>query len=407
MSQNQNSHKDIIAVSKSKREGFKQINYTVETLDGTEKKFQYLTRHSIDKRPTPVGKYKFNDIITDENGILQSTPETSIVKYSDSKTIDREIIYIFERIDKKENSYTDWYRALTSENIECELRLIQRYGVYDTDISDLAGLYLIEEFELIETYNKKYLQGTQSSSIGRPPNDVFDLDLFVVGDAHIGYRDPSLVNQNTRHTLRDDFEHLIDTALNEDIDAIIALGDLFELRKPRQGTVRWVKNQITRLQASDIGFAFIQGNHDPANLSDRLTELKNVVYFGDGAIENQFGFRFRGYDHDKLSIMDEIELSENKNELIFIHPADTNCKSLSLSKISNQEISKSFIFAGHCHTAGKCCVRDTDVIFPGALASELNNRNHSSALRVKLCNGQLAAVNTFRRGSQHFRDLLS
>lgn len=61
------------------------------------------------------------------------------------------------------------------------------------------------------------------------------------------------------------FEYIIDQCLQRSVEAIIAAGDLIDVKKPPAEVVRFLRKQLDRVQQAKIPLYYIQGQHEKSN----------------------------------------------------------------------------------------------------------------------------------------------
>ncbi len=61
------------------------------------------------------------------------------------------------------------------------------------------------------------------------------------------------------------FDHLVDTARSEDVDAILVAGDIYDRAIPSLDAVRLFNRALHQLADLDVPIIMISGNHDSAH----------------------------------------------------------------------------------------------------------------------------------------------
>jgi len=84
--------------------------------------------------------------------------------------------------------------------------------------------------------------------------------IIHTADTHLGYRQYN--SEIRKQDFFDSFEHVIDEAINEEVDAVIHAGDLFDMRNPPLPDVIRTINILQKLNDNDIPFLGIVGNHE-------------------------------------------------------------------------------------------------------------------------------------------------
>lgn len=84
--------------------------------------------------------------------------------------------------------------------------------------------------------------------------------LLHTSDTHLGYHQYHL--QERAEDFAAAFEQVIDDAIDLDVDGVVHSGDMFHDSNPRIGPLLHAIRQLRRLQAADIPFLTVAGNHD-------------------------------------------------------------------------------------------------------------------------------------------------
>jgi len=131
--------------------------------------------------------------------------------------------------------------------------------------------------------------------------------VIHTGDTHVGYR--QYHSPERRQDFLDAFESVVDDAVDGDVDALVHAGDLFHDRRPDLPDLLGVLSALRRLDAADVPFLAIVGNHEATRgsqwldlfsdlgLATRLDADPTVV--GDTA--------FYGLDHVPRSRRDDLD----------------------------------------------------------------------------------------------------
>lgn len=86
--------------------------------------------------------------------------------------------------------------------------------------------------------------------------------LLLVADAHL--QDGAYPHMGIMGDAYYGFEQAVDLAIAHKCDALVAAGDLLDIPRNRPGPINFLHQQISRLEAGNVRFEFIQGqpNHD-------------------------------------------------------------------------------------------------------------------------------------------------
>ncbi len=104
------------------------------------------------------------------------------------------------------------------------------------------------------------------------------MKLLHFGDLHIGMTNYSRLNPETGlETRLEDFlktfDLIVDTALKEEVDAVLFAGDMYKTRDPSPTQQRGVSERIRRLTKAGIPVILVVGNHDTPNTDGKANTL--------------------------------------------------------------------------------------------------------------------------------------
>ena len=97
----------------------------------------------------------------------------------------------------------------------------------------------------------------------------------------LALRDESL-RQNIQSSTRFAFVQIIDTALAENVDALLIAGDLYDGAQRSAKTAAFLTGQLERLRTAGIPVFYIKGNHDAENPITGEVALPDNVHIFDG-----------------------------------------------------------------------------------------------------------------------------
>ncbi|KAB3534390.1 DNA repair exonuclease [Alkaliphilus pronyensis] len=106
-------------------------------------------------------------------------------------------------------------------------------------------------------------------------------------DTHFYSRDPELRNK-LRDSLREAFNRVIDTCIDEKVQGLLIAGDLFDNDKLSFQTEVFLINAFTRLKENNIKVYYATGNHDPGDKNYRANLINwpdNVHLFNDDSVQ--------------------------------------------------------------------------------------------------------------------------
>jgi exonuclease SbcD len=116
------------------------------------------------------------------------------------------------------------------------------------------------------------------------------LKILHFADLHLGVESYGHIDSTTGLSSRlndilSSFDHVIDYALNNDVDLVLFCGDAYRNREPTQTQQREFAKRISRLSGSGIPIFLLVGNHDLPNATGKATSTE---IFDTLAIENVY-----------------------------------------------------------------------------------------------------------------------
>lgn len=105
--------------------------------------------------------------------------------------------------------------------------------------------------------------------------------LLHTADTHLGYHQYYL--RERADDFAGAFEQVIDDAIDLDVDGVVHSGDMFHDSNPRIEPLLHAIQQLRRLQAADIPFLTVVGNHDAtrdASWVSLFTEVADATHLG-------------------------------------------------------------------------------------------------------------------------------
>ncbi len=102
------------------------------------------------------------------------------------------------------------------------------------------------------------------------------MKFLHTADIHIGARFQGLGarGKEQRKQIKDTFKKVIDTAIAENVDAVLISGDLFDSNIQGQNDIDFVVEQFKRLESKDIPVCLIGGTHDFISSNSVLKKAK-------------------------------------------------------------------------------------------------------------------------------------
>lgn len=105
--------------------------------------------------------------------------------------------------------------------------------------------------------------------------------ILHTSDTHLGYHQYHL--QERADDFATAFKQVIDDAIDLDVDGVVHSGDMFHDSNPRIGPLLHAIQQLRRLQAANIPFLTIAGNHDSTRNEQWVsvfTEVADAIHLG-------------------------------------------------------------------------------------------------------------------------------
>ncbi|MBU4501423.1 MAG: DNA repair exonuclease [Nanoarchaeota archaeon] len=207
--------------------------------------------------------------------------------------------------------------------------------------------------------------------------------LIQTADLHLGMAFKSLSDNSKLHRIdcQNVFSKIIDIGIKEKVSAFLIGGDLFDNPDPPKSLVRFVINELERLEKEKITVFIISGNHDPYKKGSVWLEYKfpkNVVIFDSSELEPK---RIEGLTVYGLAYTDDTKQplksfkaeKEDNFKVGLAHGSTTNVNreeepESGYRPISKEEINNSdldYIALGHFHdlmnlkTKIPCCYSGT------------------------------------------------
>jgi len=97
------------------------------------------------------------------------------------------------------------------------------------------------------------------------------------------------VRRQLREAIRSAFQKAVTCAIQEEVDAFLIAGDLFDGRRLSFSTERFLIQEIERLDRAGISTFYAAGNHDPGGTNQRISRMDlpdSFHYFGSSVPES-------------------------------------------------------------------------------------------------------------------------
>lgn len=164
-----------------------------------------------------------------------------------------------------------------------------------------------------------------------------------------------------RYEILDTFENMIDYGINNEVEAILIAGDMFDTAQNQQKTIKdRVIDSIRK--AKNIDFLYLQGNHDNDNFFKNMdNKPHNLKLFSSEWTSYRYGdVLISGIEFDENKPMDiysSLSLNENDFNIVSLHGqiskygSDKNVEIINLTRLENQYID--YLALGHIHSYEK------------------------------------------------------
>lgn len=205
------------------------------------------------------------------------------------------------------------------------------------------------------------------------------VSFLHTGDIHLGLQFKNLkLNKESsiqrRIELWETFERMIDYSIENKLDFIFLVGDIFEDKYFTLGDIRRLRDILSK--AREVNILIAAGNHDYIHRNSLYKSVEwseNVYIFGNEEIElkefKELDTAIYGYSWDRThidndNIFDNLEFNSNmKNKILLIHgDVNSNSKYLPLNLNKLREYNLDYIALGHIHKPEKF---SGNIAYPG------------------------------------------
>ena len=198
------------------------------------------------------------------------------------------------------------------------------------------------------------------------------MQIIHTADLHLDSRletnlDPVKAKERKRELLLS-FDNLINYAKNNNVEAILISGDLFDRPKISAKTREYILGIIE--EAPMIQFLLIYGNHDFNMFQEHPMGLpSNLHIFKDKWETISFkNVDITGISGENISpaLYDNLCLNRSKKNIVMLHGDITNLNSIPLSMLKERNID--YLALGHLHKYQKGKLDDRGIwVYPGCL----------------------------------------
>ncbi len=191
--------------------------------------------------------------------------------------------------------------------------------------------------------------------------------FIQTSDLHLGMTFKSLGDKSKLHRLdcQNTFSKIIDLCIKEKVNALLIGGDLFDNPEPQKSLVKFVTNELERLEKENVKVFIVSGNHDPYKKGSVWVSYKfpkNVIIFNSLELEPKRidGLTVYGlaYTNDTKQPLKNFKAEKEDNFKVgLIHGSTTNINweeepEAGYRPITKEDINKSnldYIALGHFH----------------------------------------------------------
>ena len=180
----------------------------------------------------------------------------------------------------------------------------------------------------------------------------------------------SLKAKERKKELLNTFERMTEYARNNDVDAIIIAGDMFDKKRITNKTKEFVLNCINL--NSSIDFFYVSGNHDEDSFIQSIDTLpKNLHVFGERwKTYNYKDIDITGINYNEMSekyLYDTLFLNKEKTNIVIMHgPLGSHGSGINVNKLRGKGIN--YLALGHIHKFQKGSIDNEGVfVYPGCL----------------------------------------
>ena len=200
-----------------------------------------------------------------------------------------------------------------------------------------------------------------------------NLKFGHTADIHLGYRQYGF--QEREQDFCDAFGHVTTRTIDMKLDALIIAGDIFDMPKPPAHIVRFLVEQVRRLQAAGIVVLGIDGNHDVTNgnwlrvCGITVLEPGEVTVLGGVSIVGLHGMRptlFHKY-------LDEMVANGTKADVFVLHQALGEMADFDAQEITALELAPKltklgvkYVAMGDIHSYKEMVMGGIRFVYPGS-----------------------------------------
>ena len=180
----------------------------------------------------------------------------------------------------------------------------------------------------------------------------------------------SIKAKERKKELLNTFERMTEYARNNNVDAIIIAGDMFDKKRITNKTKEFVLNCINL--NSSIDFFYVSGNHDEDFFIQSIDTLpKNLHIFGERwKTYNYKDIDITGINYNEMSekyLYDTLFLNRDKTNIVIMHgPLGSHGSGINVNKLRGKGIN--YLALGHIHKFQKGSIDNEGVfVYPGCL----------------------------------------
>lgn len=192
-------------------------------------------------------------------------------------------------------------------------------------------------------------------------NGGIELKIIHCADLHLDSKmETNLTTEQAkerRNELLATFEHMVEIAVEEKVDVILIVGDMFDTAQSSQKRLKARVLDIIK-RNHQVDFLYLQGNHDKDNYFKSLNEKPNNLKM----FHNQWSRYTYGniaisgvelYGGNEKRIYSELILNENMINIVMLHGqvvnygVPTNAEDIMVSMLKNKYVD--YLALGHIH----------------------------------------------------------
>ena len=215
-----------------------------------------------------------------------------------------------------------------------------------------------------------------------------------IGDAHLGYRQYGLRVREEDYT--NAVRHVVDRAIETGVNAFVWPGDVFDSPTPPARAVKFVKDQVQRLNDHGIASLGVDGNHDATD--GKWMRVCGIETF-DGAFVEIGGVAFLGLNYERPALfkekLEELAKTNPKVDVLIIHQPLGDLTAFGC-EITAEWIAETFkplglkyVAMGDIHNFGTWHVDGVLFVYPGSVEmTDIDEDDGKQFVTVEVADGK-------------------